>query len=410
MPDSRQRTSDEAQTLDAAWGRLQRHLNRADNFWLGAIFTAHLDAATTLREHAELNCQRRSAPFVFFRPGTSAEFADLLDRIEAEGAPPSGCTWVEALHHSANAAEKKAWDSAWATFLQALNHRRDFLRSTLGGLVLVAPPQVKPVAMRVSTDLWSVLAFLAEVAPIVHADSRRASGELVEQSTSSPASVQPPVVAWEENLPDDVSREVSALMEAADQALLEPPLSARLDARVRWALDEGWPATAAALLVRHAEAAAVLGDYGTAAQDLSRAAALYRRLAEANPAAYQPDLAMSLNNLSIRLGELGRREEGLAAIQEAVEAYRRLAEANPAAYQPDLAASLNNLSNRLGELGRREEGLAAIQEAVAILTPLAAHLPAAFAERLNVVRGTMADILDQLGRADEAEQVRQQAT
>ncbi|WJK33043.1 hypothetical protein [Solwaraspora sp. WMMA2065] len=50
---------------------------------------------------------------------------------------------------------------------------------------------------------------------------------------------------------------------------------------------------------------------------------VYRRLADANPAAYLPDLAGSLNNWSVDLGEVGRREEGLAAIEEAVTIYRR---------------------------------------------------------------------------------------
>jgi len=87
-------------------------------------------------------------------------------------------------------------------------------------------------------------------------------------------------------------------------------------------------------------------------------------LAAANAAAYEPDLAMSLNNLSIRLAEAGRREEGLAAITDAVEVYRRLAAANPAAYEPDLAMSLNNLSNRLAEAGRREDADRARLEAL----------------------------------------------
>jgi hypothetical protein len=34
---------------------------------------------------------------------------------------------------------------------------------------------------------------------------------------------------------------------------------------------------------------------------------------------------------------------------------RRLAEGNPAGYEPGLASSVNNLSNRLAEVGRREE-------------------------------------------------------
>ena len=52
----------------------------------------------------------------------------------------------------------------------------------------------------------------------------------------------------------------------------------------------------------------------------------YRRLAGANPA-YLSDLARSLNNLSVRLGDAGRRDEGLAAGGEAVGVYRSLAEA-----------------------------------------------------------------------------------
>ena len=64
-------------------------------------------------------------------------------------------------------------------------------------------------------------------------------------------------------------------------------------------------------------------------------------------------LAGSLNNLSLRLGDLGRPEEALAAIQEAAEVYRELAAAAPDAFRPDLATSLNNLANALADLGRR---------------------------------------------------------
>ncbi|MFD8854092.1 hypothetical protein, partial [Streptomyces sp. NPDC059604] len=70
----------------------------------------------------------------------------------------------------------------------------------------------------------------------------------------------------------------------------------------------------------------------------------YRTLAEANPDAYLPNLAGALNNLSVGLGEVGRQEEGLGAVQEAVGHYRTLAEANPDAYLPNLAGALNNLS------------------------------------------------------------------
>jgi hypothetical protein len=47
-----------------------------------------------------------------------------------------------------------------------------------------------------------------------------------------------------------------------------------------------------------------------------------------------------LNNLGTFFSEVGRREEALAPAEEAVTIYRCLAEANPAAYLPDLAMSL----------------------------------------------------------------------
>ena len=78
------------------------------------------------------------------------------------------------------------------------------------------------------------------------------------------------------------------------------------------------------------------------------------------------------------LGDLGRREEALAAIEEAVAIRRALAEARPDAFLPSLAGALNNQSNRLSGLGRREEALAAIEEAVTIRRQLAQARPDAF--------------------------------
>ena len=54
--------------------------------------------------------------------------------------------------------------------------------------------------------------------------------------------------------------------------------------------------------------------------------------------------AVTLHNLAVRLGEVGRRAEGLAAAQEAVDLRRELAAGHRDAYLPDLAASVNNLA------------------------------------------------------------------
>jgi tetratricopeptide (TPR) repeat protein len=121
-----------------------------------------------------------------------------------------------------------------------------------------------------------------------------------------------------------------------------------------------------------------LGRREPALAAIEEAVGIRRNLAAARPDAFLPVLAGSLDNLSNSLSDLGRREPALAAIEEAVGILRDLAAARPDAFLPDLATSLKNLSNRLSDLGRREPALAAIEEAVGILRKLAAARPDAF--------------------------------
>jgi tetratricopeptide (TPR) repeat protein len=132
------------------------------------------------------------------------------------------------------------------------------------------------------------------------------------------------------------------------------------------------------------------------------AVTIYRRLTETNPAAYLPDLAMSLNNLGNWLAEVGRRQEALAATEEAVTIHRRLTEANPAAYLPNLAAALNNLGLRLAEVGRRQEALAPTEEAVTIYRRLTETNPAAYLPNLAAALNNLGLRLAEVGRRQEA--------
>jgi tetratricopeptide (TPR) repeat protein len=77
-------------------------------------------------------------------------------------------------------------------------------------------------------------------------------------------------------------------------------------------------------------------------------------------------MTISLNNLSNQLADVGRRDDALAASEEAAGQHRTRAAARPDAFLPDLAASLNNLSIRLADVGRRDDALAARKEAAAI--------------------------------------------
>ncbi|WNG55263.1 tetratricopeptide repeat protein [Archangium gephyra] len=145
-----------------------------------------------------------------------------------------------------------------------------------------------------------------------------------------------------------------------------------------------------------------LGRREEALEATREAMGLYRTLAERNPDAFRPDLAMSLNNLGGRLSELGRREEALEATREAVELRRALAERNPDAFQPYLAMSLNNLGAMSSELGRREEALEATREAVDLYRALAERNPDAFRPYLAGSLNNLGGRLSELGRREEA--------
>ena len=147
---------------------------------------------------------------------------------------------------------------------------------------------------------------------------------------------------------------------------------------------------------------------------LSRLAALEaelleHRLAAADSSSFAPDLASALSNLSVALGELGRREEALDAIQEAVEIRRGLVTAEGSALAPDLASALNNLSVALGELGRREEALDAIEEAAATYRDLATGSPAMFGDDLAASLNNLFVALSGLGRSEDALAVAEEA-
>ncbi|MFJ2751992.1 hypothetical protein [Streptomyces sp. NPDC087297] len=139
----------------------------------------------------------------------------------------------------------------------------------------------------------------------------------------------------------------------------------------------------------------------TAARLATTVTRRYRTLAQTNPDAHLPNLARALNNLSNRLGEVGRHEEGLAAVEEAVGHYRTLAKANPDAHLPNLARALINLSVRLGEVGRHEEGLAAVEEAGGHCRTLAQANPDAHLRDLARALINLSVCLGEVGRREE---------
>ncbi|WP_272591558.1 tetratricopeptide repeat protein [Streptomyces sp. M92] len=170
---------------------------------------------------------------------------------------------------------------------------------------------------------------------------------------------------------------------------------------------------------REPDLAASLNDLGIRLSEAGRldealtaeqeAVEIYQRLATSNPAAYHPGLARSLSNLGTLLSKVGRRSEALTATEEAVVIRRRLATSNPAAYQPNLAHSLSNLGVWLLEVGRRSEALTATEEAVVIRRRLATSNPAAYQPDLAHSLSNLGNLLSEVGRRSEALTAEQEA-
>ena len=127
-----------------------------------------------------------------------------------------------------------------------------------------------------------------------------------------------------------------------------------------------------------------------------------RQLAQARPDAFHSNLASALNNLGMTQSNLGRREDALAATEEAVTIRRQLAQARPDAFLPDLATALNNLGMMQGNLGRREDALAATEEAVTIRRQLAQTRPDAFLPELARALNNLGIRYGELGRREDA--------
>lgn len=146
----------------------------------------------------------------------------------------------------------------------------------------------------------------------------------------------------------------------------------------------------------------IVGRFEEGMAAMTQAVDILRTLILHDEAAHLPSLAMSLNGLSNLLSQLRRYDEALEAIGESVEIRRRLAGERPDAHLPELAVSLYGCALRLGEVGEFESGLTVVLEAVEIERSLAARRPVVYEPRLAESLNVMAKHLRDLGRPREA--------
>ncbi|MBI4389321.1 MAG: tetratricopeptide repeat protein [Nitrospinae bacterium] len=133
-----------------------------------------------------------------------------------------------------------------------------------------------------------------------------------------------------------------------------------------------------------------LGALYYATQKHEQAAAAYnealdirRKLAEKNPEAYEPYVAMTLNNLGLLYADTQKHAEAENAYKKALDSYRKLAEKNPGAYEPDVAMTLNNLAVLyVFNLNQPDEAWKLVEDGLEILRRLWIRYPPAFGDDL----------------------------
>ena len=134
-----------------------------------------------------------------------------------------------------------------------------------------------------------------------------------------------------------------------------------------------------------------------------------RQLSGANPEAYEPYVATTLNNLASLYRQTQRFAESEAMYQEALETYRRLATTNPEAYEPDVAATLNNLANLYKKTQRFAESEAMYQEALEIRRRLATTNPEAYEPDVAATLNNLANLYYITQRFAKSEPMYQEA-
>ena len=208
-------------------------------------------------------------------------------------------------------------------------------------------------------------------------------------------------------------REVDSLLPQRTQALRQyahdvtarlveslPPLKERV--KVIEESEMGLASESSRLLNNLSNHLSWLGRREDALKAIEEAVDLYRNLAAQRPDAFNADLTSSLNNLSTCLSVLGRREDALKASEEAVEIRRKLAAQRPDAFNPALATSIGVKSQVLSGIERERDALDAIREGVEILRPSFLALPAAFEGLMDTLVGIYFQLAESLSENPDA--------
>ena len=377
------------------WQQLRRQFELADGFWLGFVFCPSPRTVAVLRRRTGQVLKFRAQRLRVIRPSLPDDFGSFLPALFEPESAQAGCIWIESIHTSSptrHARESGDWTLAWDSFLLRANERRDAMRRHLGGgLILAAPPEVKPRVRDAAPDLWSIRSLVLELRPSSTTSSgggnrdslltreirREADNVLPDASIDVEFGLAEAdrIVRRIEGAQGHSRHGLARILLRAVEGLLEQGKTQDAVERARQAVavlrgQSGGEHLLADALSSSSRAARADNDISVALECLEESLVVRRRLLDTygvTPQALR-DLSIGLGNLGDLHFECGELPAAIAVYDESLALDRRLLDTCGETPQ-----GLRDLSISLGRLGtvRRETGdvaaaTAAYEESLAL--------------------------------------------
>ena len=413
-----------------AWQQIRRQFELANQFWLGFVFCPAPRAVAVLRRRTEQILKYRAQRLRIIRPSVPDDFGSFLPAVFEPASAQAGCVWIESIHTDSptgHTTESGGWTLAWDSFLLRANERRDAMRRHLdGGLILAAPPNVKPRVRDAAPDLWSIRSLVLDLHPsrIAPGGGVKRNSLLTEESHRksedflSDASIDVEFgLAEAERIARRVegaqgysSHGLVRILLRAVEGLVEQGKTQDAVDRARIAVamlrgQSGGEHLLADALSSLSRAARANDDLSVALECLEESVAVRRRLRDDHR-----ETSRAMRDLSINLGDLGnlRLECGelsaaAAVYEESLALRRRLLDAydeTPQALR-DLSISLNRFGDVRLECGETSAAAAAYEESLAVcrrLLDACGETPQALRD-LSISLGRLGDVRRKAGRA-----------
>jgi len=370
------------------WQRLRQQLELAEGFWLGFVFVPSPRQAADLRSRTEQLLRTHAHSTKVVRPESPDALRSALSDVFARDSADAGCVWIECVRSDPPPSDGTVgpWTSAWDSLLLRANEQREAIRRQLsGGLIFVAPPEIKPRVRDAAPDLWSLRSIVLEIAPT---PLRRAEGgltvELEQPRTHTeaiPGSAPDPEFALAEadrraSHAHANPRSVAlALLQAVEGRLAEGGSRDAIEIARRAVrlLEEKTPndrSTYAAAVSALSRAEQEDGDLIAALQHTETELRIRRQAAD--DVRSSPKAPRSLSLALKRLGDLhlqiGKSAEARSAYEQALQIDRKSLKAYGESPQTlrDLSISLDRVGDVHLQAGELAEARAAYEESLEI--------------------------------------------